>query len=167
MTRRRTYTRPCAAAGCPEFSQIEYTARRDLDTVSPTWNCRQHDKPGGTAMTTPAEEIRTAADTLRRTATAAGGDTWQADHFPEGTIVHPTGSTQSLFRLAADGNRAAGTPHVLPAIGDQIATMDPALGLLLARWLDSWGVVNLREHAAMQEDARYALLIARAINGRP
>ncbi|MCX5336923.1 hypothetical protein [Streptomyces sp. NBC_00140] len=45
MTRRRTYTRPCAAAGCRETSQIEYTARRDLDTVSPTWNCRKHDKP--------------------------------------------------------------------------------------------------------------------------
>lgn len=45
MTRRRTYTRPCSTAGCRETSQIEYTARRDLEGVSKTWTCRKHDKP--------------------------------------------------------------------------------------------------------------------------
>ncbi len=41
----------------------------------------------------------------------------------------------------------------------------PAVAEALAKWLDSWGVIDLREHAAMQEDARHALVIARAING--
>lgn len=86
---------------------------------------------------TPTDELKAAATSLRATATAAGGDTWQADHFPEGTIVRRAGSTQSLFRLAADGNRAAGTPYVLPAIGDQIATMNPGVGLALADWLEA------------------------------
>jgi hypothetical protein len=45
MPRRRTYTRPCAHSGCPERSFIEYTARRDLDGVSPTWKCSRHAKP--------------------------------------------------------------------------------------------------------------------------
>lgn len=43
--RRRTYTRPCSTTGCRQTSQIEYTARRDIEGVSKTWTCRQHDKP--------------------------------------------------------------------------------------------------------------------------
>ncbi|MFJ3043654.1 hypothetical protein [Streptomyces tendae] len=46
--RRRTYTRPCTTAGCRETSQIEYTARRDIEGVSKTWTCRKHDKPNET-----------------------------------------------------------------------------------------------------------------------
>ncbi|MGY0065192.1 hypothetical protein ACWY4P_53730 (plasmid) [Streptomyces sp. LZ34] len=45
MTRRRTYTRTCAHPGCPERSFVEYTARRDLEGVSPTWKCYRHNKP--------------------------------------------------------------------------------------------------------------------------
>lgn len=35
----------------------------------------------------------------------------------------------------------------------------------VTRWLESWTGVELRESATMQEDARHALTIARAING--
>lgn len=45
MTRRRTHRQTCTHAGCAAYRDIEYTARRDLDTVSPAWECRKHDKP--------------------------------------------------------------------------------------------------------------------------
>lgn len=108
----------------------------------------------------PTEELRTAAAHIRRIAIAAGGDTWQADHFPEGTIVRRAGNTRSLFRLAADGNRAAGTPYVLPATGDHMAAMGPTVGLTLADWLDS-----AAEDAEQIGPDPHALAVARAING--
>lgn len=110
-------------------------------------------------MTTPAQELRTAAQTLRSAADHAGGDDWIADHYPEGTVVHPADSTTSIFRLAADGMRAAGTPHVLAPIGEYIATVSPALGLLFADWLDSAAV----EAEQIGTDPR-ALAVARRIN---
>ncbi|MFH9765131.1 hypothetical protein ACH4N4_30640 [Streptomyces microflavus] len=84
----------------------------------------------------PAEELRAAAELLRQTATTAGGKPWAADHFPEGTIVRPAANTHSLFRLAAHGNRAAGTPCVTLAVGAHIALMHPGVGLAQAAWLD-------------------------------
>lgn len=53
--RRRTYTRPCSTAGCRETSQIEYTARRDLEGVSKTWTCRHHARPNETLSPTNRE----------------------------------------------------------------------------------------------------------------
>lgn len=35
----------------------------------------------------------------------------------------------------------------------------------IANWLDSWTGIVLREDAALPEDARHALAVARAING--
>lgn len=37
----------------------------------------------------------------------------------------------------------------------------------IARWLDSWTGIELRETATMQEDARHALAVARAVLGTP
>lgn len=53
--RRRTYTRPCSTTGCRETSQIEYTARRDLEGVAKTWTCRHHSKPNETLSPTNRE----------------------------------------------------------------------------------------------------------------
>ncbi|MGW2725634.1 hypothetical protein [Streptomyces sp. NPDC001492] len=53
--RRRTYTRRCSTDGCPEISQIEYTARRDLEGISKTWTCRHHSKPNETLSSTNRE----------------------------------------------------------------------------------------------------------------
>jgi hypothetical protein len=67
------------------------------------------------------------------------------------------------LRAAADTLRAAtftGAMTATPAVAALLRARGP-----LAAWLDSWGLVDLREHAAMQEDARHALAIARAING--
>lgn len=35
----------------------------------------------------------------------------------------------------------------------------------LARWLESWTDIDFNERAAMPEDLRHALAVARAING--
>lgn len=86
---------------------------------------------------TPADNLRAAALILRQAANSAGAARWTADHFPEGTIVRPEGKTRSLFVLAADGARAAGTPCVPPPIGAHMALMGPTLGLALADWLDA------------------------------
>lgn len=86
---------------------------------------------------TATEELRAAAEMIRTAAQAAGGKKWVADHHRRGTIVHPADSMRSLFGLAADGNRAAGTPHVTAAIGTYMAAVHPRVGELLAKWLDS------------------------------
>lgn len=45
MPRRRTHRQTCTHTGCHAYRDIEYTARRDLDTISRTWKCTKHDKP--------------------------------------------------------------------------------------------------------------------------
>ncbi|AWL39692.1 MULTISPECIES: hypothetical protein [unclassified Streptomyces] len=121
----------------------------------------------------PADLLRAAAELLRQTATTAGGEPWVADHFPEGTIVRPAATTHSLFRLAAHGNRAAGTPCVSPAVGAHIALMHPGVGLALARLLD--GVMSTSREADHEEcqrgcspeicDLSAALAVARQLLG--
>lgn len=125
---------------------------------------------------TPAEEITAAAKKIRDAAEMAGSQTWTADHYPEGTIVRPANSTHSLFRLAADGTRAAGTPNVAAPIGDYIAAMHPVVGLALATLLE--GVLSSNREAAPAHeectnwcspdtcDLSAALAVARAINGQ-
>lgn len=109
---------------------------------------------------TIADEIRAAAEILRCSAQAAGGEAWAADHFEQGTIVRPANSTHSLLRLAADGPRAAGTPHVAKPVGAYMALVDPATGLDLADWLES----AARDARKIGPDP-HALAVARAITG--
>lgn len=45
MPRMRTHRQTCIHGGCSAYRDVEYTARRELDTVSSTWKCRKHDKP--------------------------------------------------------------------------------------------------------------------------
>jgi hypothetical protein len=45
MSRRRTHRQTCTHTGCRAYRDIEYTARRELDTVKPTWKCIKHSKP--------------------------------------------------------------------------------------------------------------------------
>lgn len=112
---------------------------------------------------TPAEELRTAAATLKSAARTAGGSEWTADHFPEGTVVRPTDSTHSLFQLHADGIRAAGTPCVSQPVGAWMALMGPGMGPLLADWLE-WMV--RAEHGASIAIPTEALALARKINAK-
>jgi hypothetical protein len=119
----------------------------------------------------PAEEIRAAAERLRTLASAAadasGSPHWRATRLipelPDATYT--TLGTVDGPPFLRGGGRGGPPAYVSAPIGDYIATMGPSVGKALAAWLDSWGVIDLREHAAMQEDARHALAIARAING--
>lgn len=65
-------------------------------------------------------------------------------------------------RAAAEQLRPS-SPAV--AVHTVAVRITPAVAEAIAAWLDSWGVVDLREHASMEPDARHALAIARAING--
>jgi hypothetical protein len=133
----------------------------------------------GSYLMTPDQEIRAAITKLRGLAAAAGGTTWTADHYPEGTVVHPAGSTLSLFRLAADGPRAAGTPHVAKPVGAYIAAMNPKVGEALTVLLEAVLSSNQNGAPAHEQceswcspetcDLSAALAVARAINtgGRP
>lgn len=87
----------------------------------------------------PAEDLRAAATLLRRAFAALPSGqaaAWEADHYPEGSIIRPVGSTHSLLMLRADGLRAAGTPCLTPAVADYIAAMGPSVGTALADLLD-------------------------------
>lgn len=108
---------------------------------------------------TPAEEITTAAHTLRQDATAAGGGEWAVDHYPEGSIVRPADSAHSLFQIHADGLRAAGTPCVTPAVGRWMARMHPGVGQPLAELLED--AAGGDDHGEINP---YALALARLIN---
>jgi hypothetical protein len=61
MSRRRTHRQTCTHTGCRAYRDIEYTARRELDTVKPTWKCRQHDKPNE-YLTSDNREQRTVLE---------------------------------------------------------------------------------------------------------
>lgn len=112
-------------------------------------------------MPTPADELKTAATTLRKLAFAAGGEAWTADHHDRGTIVHPTDSTHSLFMLAADGMRAAGTPCVIRPVGAYMAAVGPNVGEMFAALLEQ--AVRALDEGRIAIPAE-ALAVARAVN---
>ena len=108
-------------------------------------------------MTTPADELRTAAEKLRRDAEAA-----RRASPPPWTV------TAERVVRCADGMIVAdrsGTDHPAERTDlPYIAAMHPGVGAALADWLGSWGGVEIDEHASMPDDLRHALVIARAIN---
>jgi hypothetical protein len=111
-------------------------------------------------MTTPAEELRTAAETLRKLLAN-----------PELT-PGPWISLDHGDRLIYDGPGAEDQPPVYVvdepmsngANADYIEAVHPGVGAALADWLGSWDGADVDEHASMPDDLRHALIIARAIN---
>ncbi|RCG31923.1 hypothetical protein DQ384_05100 [Sphaerisporangium album] len=120
------------------------------------------------ATTYPATLLQ-AAKILRSRAEAAGGQPWEAAHFPEGTIVRPAGSMVSLFRLHATGpQRPWGTPYVTPEIGDFLATMHPGLASLFADLLEeaaATATANLQNTRHHPRDVTKAVAAAHQITG--
>ncbi|MFC8515513.1 hypothetical protein [Streptomyces sp. NPDC057257] len=118
-------------------------------------------------MSSPAGELRAAATKLRALATAASDDSgstnWHASrHFPElpdstFTALWATG-VRSL--IGGGGGRGRPPGYVSAPVGDYIAALDPAVGLLFADWLDAAAV-----DAEQIGPAPHALAVARAING--
>jgi len=102
-------------------------------------------------MTTPAEDLRTAAAKLRELIAAVSRDIdtnpyWTSDE-------HPPHDHSSLYARGVDGGLGG------PA-GAFAAAMHPGVGAALADWLDS------AAEDAEQIGADYrALAVARAING--
>lgn len=111
-------------------------------------------------MTTPADELRTAAARLRTLATAASTDTkghptahWAVRYRPGVTPgapelrdrpcalvatddTGPDGHPRPLLHGGSSGPHGRGSrPAVEPRHGEYIAAMDPNVGLALADWL--------------------------------
>ncbi|WP_326811663.1 hypothetical protein [Streptomyces scopuliridis] len=131
-------------------------------------------------MTTPADELRTAAQKLRTLATAAS--TGRADE-PTGQWAftetrsdsgegHGSGMLRATDNLNAEADPRLGKPLIhgssgtrgrAPSLvvqhGDYIAATDPTLGLLVADWLAS-----AAEDADQIGPDHQALAVARQIN---
>jgi hypothetical protein len=107
---------------------------------------------------TAADELAAAAQKLRALAMGAPANNqpWR----------YAKGLPSDSVRTASGWEVAYGdTPGDLR----YIAAVHPGVGLLLADWLASWDGADISEHAAMPDDLRHALLIARALNagGQP
>lgn len=140
-------------------------------------------------MTTPADEIRTAASKLRALATAASTDT---DGTPTANWnTKPRQSAEFEGLLPDDGNRRllgdyltdddgrriswpsllhGGAPGRKPRMrarhADYAAAMDPTVGQAVADWLDS--EADLLTNDDFPAIHHHALAVARAINrGKP
>ncbi|MCF3101459.1 hypothetical protein IPZ58_07680 [Streptomyces roseoverticillatus] len=94
--------------------------------------------------TAPAAVLRAAATKLRDLATAAAqssGDTrWQTAHGNPNwhgprTPLYTATSPRNILRAQVHG-RATATAYVHTPVGEYIAAMSPALGPLLAAWLE-------------------------------
>lgn len=103
-------------------------------------------------MTSPADELRTAATRLRSLATAATPGPWEQTGIGDyGWAVHFGHAAAGVETEDSDQGRAD---------ADYIATMHPGVGLALAAWLESeaeFGVNPGIDPAA--------LTVARAITG--
>lgn len=109
-------------------------------------------------MTTPAEELRAAAEKLRQDAEAA-------------RLASPLPwfvTDEHVVRCADESivaDRSSTTRPQDRADLPYIAAMHPGVGTALAKWLISWGGIELEEFGPLPEDAQHALAVARAING--
>jgi hypothetical protein len=105
-------------------------------------------------VTTPADELKAAAEKIRTLAMGAPANNqpWR----------YAKGLPNDSVRTATGWEVAYGD-----APGDlrYIAAMHPGVGKAVAAWLESWTGIDFRDDAAMPEDARHALAVARAING--
>jgi hypothetical protein len=136
-------------------------------------------------VTTPTDELCTAADKLRALAAAAADDSgntiWKASrHFPD----QPDSTFTTLWAVGVRpllrGGGGAGRPpaYVSAPVGDYAAAMDPAVGAALAKILRETAALHEHDarpgHGGCQwcadedwpcADIRNALAVARQING--
>ncbi|NEB92413.1 hypothetical protein [Streptomyces bauhiniae] len=114
---------------------------------------------------TPADEIAAAATRLRSLVTAL--DDCRGPWYVVNREQRPY--PQRIDNIGVPYVVASTTtdPSHPPTIADYIAAMHPGVGNALAKWLDSWTGLEIREDAAMPEDARHALAVARAFLTHP
>jgi len=129
-------------------------------------------------MTTPADELRTAADTLRKLTGALPANDWgnRPWHAEE---CNDTDDMSSCPCIVAQGEyREFDQPQIpliqyvadaeTPEFAAYIAAMHPGVGLALADWLELFANTEFDPAATVQETDRShecALTVARAING--
>lgn len=108
---------------------------------------------------THADELRTAATTLRNLAEAAakdtGSPTWTAAR------THPENPTWTSSTVLAGSVPVihGGHPFLTGPAADYIAAVGPATGLAIADWLDSAAI-----ESGLIGTGHHALTVARAIN---
>lgn len=104
--RRRHFTRRCSGPGlCPETSVIEYTARRELESVPKDWKCPRHAAPD--EWMTPANRETVAVLELQPrylNATRAGEERRLLGYFwgPPGQRASQGAVSGPGFRALAD-----------------------------------------------------------------
>ncbi|MDJ1137906.1 hypothetical protein [Streptomyces iconiensis] len=131
---------------------------------------------------TPADEIRTAAEKLRTLAAAASTNSdgtptarWNTEpvqsardddsrRFLYGDYLTRDDGRRISWPLLLRGGRLHQPSYMHSQHAEYAAAMGPAVGAALAAWLESWTGLDVREDAAMAEDLRHALTVARAIN---
>jgi hypothetical protein len=72
------------------------------------------------------------------------------------TMTNELATAAATLRSA----RFAGAMTATPSVAALIRAREP-----LAKWLISWGGIELDESGPLPEDAQHALAVARAING--
>lgn len=124
-------------------------------------------------MTTPADELRAAAERLRVLATEATPGPWRQHDTHLGQYGYTAtvlsgerNATELRAWLPTMSQGPWGEARNVWADAGYIATMHPGVGAALAAWLDSLTGIDISEHAALPEEYRHALAVARAINGR-
>ena len=131
-------------------------------------------------MTTPADELRTAAATLRALATAASTDTdgtptahWNSkNQGPGRSLLCGDYTTNGRGELVGWPSLARGGSFQRPSYmstqhAEYAAAMGPAVGLALADWLEyTASMLAAQTHPDWQDLVGCnALAVARAING--
>lgn len=131
-------------------------------------------------MPTPADELRAAADRLRKLATAASTDrhgrdtsTWISEQrsLTDGQLRTPDGISLLRGGSSGPGGRRGLPPRLNPQHAAYIAAMDPALGLVLADWLDGaargWDALNYAADMALNPDDPAHAAAAEELRGGP
>jgi hypothetical protein len=114
--------------------------------------------------TSPAAELRAAAEKIRTLALGATPGSWHVTEWQQDVCDFEAGigTTPGDHDVIGHGYEGGGVAKLADAA--YIAAVHPGLGAALADWLDSWTGIEVREDAAMPEDLRHALAVARLIN---
>lgn len=113
-------------------------------------------------MTTPADELAAAAQTLRKRVTDLRDcrGPWYVvnrEQRPYPQRIDNIGVPYVVASTTTD-------PSHPPTMADYICAMHPGVGAALAAWLESWTGIDLYEAGSLPEDAKHALAVARQIN---
>ncbi|MFJ2067073.1 hypothetical protein ACIOIM_29300 [Streptomyces albidoflavus] len=121
---------------------------------------------------TPSDTLRTAAERLRKLATAATPGPWRNHDTHLGqygytaTVLSGDGDTTELRAwLPTMSQEPWDETRNVWADSAYIAAMHPGVGKALAAWLESWTGIEVAEDGPLPDDLRHALSVARQILG--